>query len=434
MGMFGKRGAAYQAAGIEPPNIGGTILNVLGRNVLGVDFEKQRLNDALARQRAAFEQGLAQRVAGTPAGMEAAPVKAPDGTDISAAFSPQTKFNPGRAPLNINSPDLAGLSIEAQKRGYSMGGLLEVLKAQQPKYGFTPSNEMFDEKTGQMRPGVVTPKMGDGMFAVRGQGGDLLGATDVPGYAEGAGRIEGAKTGAQEQAKAQLDVIPVNMPDGSTVQLPRDVAVRAILQSLAGGQGAPGAGGGVGRSRPPEDTTYATDAAKAQVELDFTRPKAQAALTAMDAKTKTVDDAITRAQALVGAWTAGPGAMLSGIPGTPSRDLQASLETIKANLGFDELQTMRDNSPTGGALGQVAVQELEALRSTLSSLDQAQSPEALKASLARIQEIRKDSAQRRRQAFDATYGGARPPPGRPQQRAPAGPRTTGFRSRIISAE
>lgn len=69
---------------------------------------------------------------------------------------------------------------------------------------------------------------------------------------------------------------------------------------------------------------------------------------------------------------------------TGARDLASDLETIRANLGFAELQAMREASPTGGALGQVAVQELTALQSTVASLDQAQSPEQLRARLGEI--------------------------------------------------
>lgn len=94
----------------------------------------------------------------------------------------------------------------------------------------------------------------------------------------------------------------------------------------------------------------------------------------------TIDGALD----LVGFSTAGPGSMLSGVSGTPARNLAAQLETIKANLGFDRLQQMRDMSPTGGALGSVAVQELTALQSTVSSLDQGQSPAQLRKSLAKI--------------------------------------------------
>jgi hypothetical protein len=69
---------------------------------------------------------------------------------------------------------------------------------------------------------------------------------------------------------------------------------------------------------------------------------------------------------------------------TGAKDLSADLATIKANLGFAELQAMREASPTGGALGQIAVQELVALQSTLASLDQAQSPSQLKERLGEI--------------------------------------------------
>ena len=55
--------------------------------------------------------------------------------------------------------------------------------------------------------------------------------------------------------------------------------------------------------------------------------------------------------------------------GTDALTLARTVETVKANLGFDELQKMRMESPTGGALGQVAVQELVALQSTVANLD-----------------------------------------------------------------
>lgn len=93
-----------------------------------------------------------------------------------------------------------------------------------------------------------------------------------------------------------------------------------------------------------------------------------------------VDQALDR----VGMNTAGLGSVLSSIPGTDAKNLQTTLDTIKANLGFAELQAMREASPTGGALGAIAVQELIALQSTVASLDQGQSPEQLRNSLAQI--------------------------------------------------
>jgi len=124
----------------------------------------------------------------------------------------------------------------------------------------------------------------------------------------------------------------------------------------------------------PADTKAGAEAQKSAIKQDAMMSQAAEVL-------KTVKDA----QNLVGYTTAGAGGMLRGLPATSARDLGAKLETIRANLGFDRLQQMRDMSPTGGALGQVAVQELIALQSTVANLDQLQSVPELKAALKKIE-------------------------------------------------
>jgi hypothetical protein len=104
--------------------------------------------------------------------------------------------------------------------------------------------------------------------------------------------------------------------------------------------------------------------------------KVQAITDNADRIINTIDQAIP----LVGYTTAGL-AGAANIPGTEGRDLETALTTIKANLGFDRLQQMRDASKTGGALGQVAVKELEALQATVASLDRGQSPDKLRENL-----------------------------------------------------
>lgn len=104
------------------------------------------------------------------------------------------------------------------------------------------------------------------------------------------------------------------------------------------------------------------------------------------AQAKNVLNAIGDAKSLVGLTTTGIGGLARNLPMTGARDLDAKLTTIKANLGFDRLQEMRDLSPTGGALGQVAVQELQALQATVASLDQYQSPKELRKSLDKIEQ------------------------------------------------
>lgn len=105
--------------------------------------------------------------------------------------------------------------------------------------------------------------------------------------------------------------------------------------------------------------------------------KQQSTITTIDGVINKVDEATKQ----VSPWSAGKGSIFSVIPGSDAKNLAATVETIKANLGFDRLQRMRDASPTGGALGQVAVQELVALQSSVASLDIAQSPEQLKKNL-----------------------------------------------------
>lgn len=64
------------------------------------------------------------------------------------------------------------------------------------------------------------------------------------------------------------------------------------------------------------------------------------------------------------------GKALGIVPGTTAYALtEDSIKTLKARIGFDELNKMRQESPTGGALGQVAVKELDFLQSSLASLE-----------------------------------------------------------------
>jgi hypothetical protein len=73
--------------------------------------------------------------------------------------------------------------------------------------------------------------------------------------------------------------------------------------------------------------------------------------------------------------TAGlPGAVFSAVPGTAAFDIRALLDTVRANVGFQQLNQMRQESPTGGALGNVTVREIEFLQAALGNLSQAQSP------------------------------------------------------------
>jgi len=63
--------------------------------------------------------------------------------------------------------------------------------------------------------------------------------------------------------------------------------------------------------------------------------------------------------------------------GTPATNLRAQLKTIESVTAFNQLQSMRDASPTGAALGPVSDFENKMLSSTIASIDPNQSPELL---------------------------------------------------------
>jgi hypothetical protein len=175
------------------------------------------------------------------------------------------------------------------------------------------------------------------------------------------------KIAQDEKLRAELNTLPANATDDQILSVFRkygdpNVVIRAL------------------------EASSAKKAALMQKEalLDMKRyeqakgdeAKVATVTASADRIINTVDEAIP----LVGYLSAGLAGGLN-IPGTQGRNLEEALKTVKANLGFDRLQQMRDASKTGGALGQVAVKELEALQASIASLDRGQSPDVLKRNL-----------------------------------------------------
>lgn len=78
-------------------------------------------------------------------------------------------------------------------------------------------------------------------------------------------------------------------------------------------------------------------------------------------------------------------ALTGFLPGSDTVNLNVALDTIKAIVGFDALQRMREESPTGGALGQITERELSFLQSVQGSLNTMQSTDKLVETLGRVQ-------------------------------------------------
>ncbi|MGB1214833.1 MAG: hypothetical protein ACPG4X_15815 [Pikeienuella sp.] len=81
------------------------------------------------------------------------------------------------------------------------------------------------------------------------------------------------------------------------------------------------------------------------------------------------------------------GGVASAIDSTRAGALKNRLMTIKANIGFDKLQAMRDASPTGGALGQVSEFENRLLQAVFGSLEQSQQADDIVYNLDRLEGI-----------------------------------------------
>jgi len=86
-----------------------------------------------------------------------------------------------------------------------------------------------------------------------------------------------------------------------------------------------------------------------------------------------------------------------------TKNLESTLQTIKANIGFDQLQAMRDSSPTGGALGQVSEKEIDFLQSVLSNLAQSQSQSQLDENLEIAKVQIKESFERITAAYNSDF-------------------------------
>jgi hypothetical protein len=97
------------------------------------------------------------------------------------------------------------------------------------------------------------------------------------------------------------------------------------------------------------------------------------------------------------------------------REAEALFDKIVARGGFQELQNMRQASPTGGALGNVSNQEGAQLRQAFAALDRRQDAGSVRKAITdAINQIR-TSQQTIKDAYDMTYeykqgGGAAPAP------------------------
>jgi hypothetical protein len=157
------------------------------------------------------------------------------------------------------------------------------------------------------------------------------------------------------------------------------------------------------------DTEAGKSSAEYQAKLRENRPKRTAALRQAEISTNRLSEDIDGLIREVSAATAGPGGViLDKFPGTTARDFASNLDSIKARLGFQALQAMREASPTGGALGNITERENTLLQNQLGSLEIGQSPTQLLENLRKVRQRLIESYGVIRSAYDSEYGDAAP--------------------------
>lgn len=160
----------------------------------------------------------------------------------------------------------------------------------------------------------------------------------------------------------------------------------------------------------PEGNLEAIPGGPASTKAEIAAEKAQTAAVLAGSKADTVINMIDKGLEQTSAGTTGlKGAVLGQLPGTQSYDLKNTIDTVKANIGFKELSDMRAASPTGGALGQVAVKELDFLQASIASLNQGQSEAQLRENLNKVKTHYQNWKNIMQRAAEAQQGGASAP-------------------------
>jgi hypothetical protein len=85
-----------------------------------------------------------------------------------------------------------------------------------------------------------------------------------------------------------------------------------------------------------------------------------------------------------GNWAAGWGGLMKGLPATSAKELAGHLDSVKSNIGFDQLMNIKSS---GAGLGHVPQTQLQTLQSVLGNLEITQRPEVLKENLRRVESV-----------------------------------------------
>lgn len=142
-----------------------------------------------------------------------------------------------------------------------------------------------------------------------------------------------------------------------------------------------------------------------QQKLAVEQPQAQAAL-------RGTNEFLDRMNNVISSLESSPGLsrILGPVAGrTPNitpdaTNAQALLNTLKNQIGIGQLQAMREQSKTGGAVGNVTEKEWPILQNAISALEQSQTPEQFVANLQDVKQHISRIRQIASRKYQETYG------------------------------
>jgi hypothetical protein len=360
MGMFGKTSAfdPYEASASSEPSTAAKLLNLVGMNLLGVDYLGMQRHQDLQKQQKAFLSNLMASLAPQYANQPMQQVEAPDGPSAPplGALNLPGMGAPAPSPagpdafayrppartsnaLSMDDPRTAPFALRAATLGLNIAPVTEILKAQQPDVQYDRGFG-YNKKTGGAM-GVFHPELDKGQVLTPDGVMNLPGA--VQSAAQMAGGIEGAKSAAQApyQAVQTFDA------------LGRPMTINALtLAGGANGKGAPFVG--QSPAQTAADTAKATAGAQADINLPQTLNTASQAIGLIEQM---------KAHPGLNANVGWRGA-LPPLPDTPGADFRAMQDQLKGKVFLEAYGQLRGGGSITEIEGRKATDAIARLNNT----------------------------------------------------------------------
>jgi hypothetical protein len=263
---------------------------------------------------------------------------------------------------------ISGMNIDQQEQ-YAKSQLLAAVGAKKALEGAFPESEKYGLNVttaydDQGKPVLIQPSTGGKGYRVL----EGVGAAGKPQVVELAGGVKALVNPLYPGKYTDLQGNEMT-PELFQTLLREATGAKAGQESAVAGATAQAGAAGKAKGEREADVELNAPMAKAQAEgaianLQAARRKVQ----------KAKDQSNWKTTGIIGSF-------LKTIPGTDAFNLDATLEAVRSNIGFDTLVDLKKN---GGTLGAVSEKELSLLLSKVTSLEQAQTQEQFQEGLGEV--------------------------------------------------